>query len=124
MAVSYCLPFLSRDSESKLRDDGCVSLLPIPESKLVDDGYVSLPPFLMLQGAVLEVEYLPSSDRNDSAQLVNEFVDVYSQPDGPTAVQVSFEMTVNTRSVSLLIYAASQMGRERSQACDAPLTRG
>lgn len=42
-----------------------------------------------LQGAVLEVEYLASVDRNDCTLLVNEIVDVYSQPDGPTAVLVS-----------------------------------
>eukprot|EP00288_Rhodomonas_lens_P011452 CAMPEP_0177745420 /NCGR_PEP_ID=MMETSP0484_2-20121128/30303_1 /TAXON_ID=354590 /ORGANISM="Rhodomonas lens, Strain RHODO" /LENGTH=243 /DNA_ID=CAMNT_0019260055 /DNA_START=29 /DNA_END=757 /DNA_ORIENTATION=+ len=41
------------------------------------------------KGAVLEVEYLPSLDRSDSGQLVNEFVEIYCQVDGPTAVAVS-----------------------------------
>ena len=40
------------------------------------------------KGAVLEVEYLPSVDRQDSLQLISEFIDVYCNPDGPTAVAV------------------------------------
>ncbi|EKX47523.1 hypothetical protein GUITHDRAFT_106510 [Guillardia theta CCMP2712] len=39
------------------------------------------------KGAVLEVEYVPSADRGDCSQLINEFV--YCQPDGPTAVAVT-----------------------------------
>ena len=34
------------------------------------------------------MEYLPSSDKQDCAQLIHEFVDVYCNPDGPTAVPV------------------------------------
>ena len=43
----------------------------------------------VFKGAVLEVEYLPSADKNDSMQLISEFIEVYCYPDGPTAVPVS-----------------------------------
>ena len=40
------------------------------------------------KGAVLEVEYLPSADKQDCMQLITEFIEVYCNPDGPTAVPV------------------------------------
>ena len=40
------------------------------------------------KGAVLEVEYLPSCDKQDCNSLIAEFIDVYCNPDGPTAVPV------------------------------------
>lgn len=48
------------------------------------------------KGAVLEVEYLASADRSDCSFLVNDIVDIYSQPDGPTAIQVSGYKPVST----------------------------
>eukprot|EP00286_Rhodomonas_abbreviata_P019190 CAMPEP_0181292204 /NCGR_PEP_ID=MMETSP1101-20121128/2379_1 /TAXON_ID=46948 /ORGANISM="Rhodomonas abbreviata, Strain Caron Lab Isolate" /LENGTH=276 /DNA_ID=CAMNT_0023396653 /DNA_START=363 /DNA_END=1189 /DNA_ORIENTATION=+ len=55
------------------------------------------------KGAVLEVEYLPSLDRSDSSQLIAEFVEIYCQVDGPTAVPVSgfrpISAVMPTRSV-------------------------
>ena len=47
------------------------------------------------KGAVLEVEYLPSVDRQDSLQLISEFIEVYCNPDGPTAVAVPNFRPVN-----------------------------
>ena len=48
------------------------------------------------KGAVLEIEYLPSVDKQDSMQLISEFIEVYCSPDGPTAVAVpSFRPVTN-----------------------------
>ena len=41
------------------------------------------------KGAVMEVEYLPCVDRSEALPLIQEFVDVYCESDGPTAQSVT-----------------------------------